>query len=98
MSLPDTEAPPPPGWYPDPDGARPDQLRHFDGRVWTDRWVRKTTLDPADDTELTPAWKLRIAGLLIVAATAVAAVAAGVILDLHEDATTSVPVPSISQR
>lgn len=29
-----------PGWYPDPQGTRPDIVRYWDGSAWTDRWTR----------------------------------------------------------
>lgn len=98
MGLSGAEAPLEPGWYPDPDGAHPDQLRYFDGRVWTDRWVRKTTLDPGGHASLSPTRKLLIAALLGLAATSVLTAVVGAVFGLHEDREPSVPVPSISQR
>ena len=35
-----------PGWHPYESADRPDHERFFDGTEWTDRWVRRTTLQP----------------------------------------------------
>ncbi len=38
-----TAAPPPPGWYPDPSGAR--RQRYFDGSEWTEHYAARLSLE-----------------------------------------------------
>ena len=85
-----------PGWHPYESADRPDHERFFDGTEWTDRWVRRTTLQPHSPPAMSRPNRAVLAFILTGAA-----VAAGVVIFAghgHTRTSEAPPVPIANTR